>query len=566
MWAAGKFEPSIHYVRFPRYKNLAPGTKITFDHPITAIVGPNGVNKTSVLRALYGVPEGKSTGQYWFSTATDAIPGDRATCIHGRKQGDAIVEVLKQRSAADKTLDYWEPSRPIKAYGMSDMPEIDEGQPLVGRSKTRWDPINKNVVYIETSDRISAFDRCFHYAGSASGKPARKELIRRRAPALQRVIHEDLKSFSFYGLERVSRNVLLSAKEIQHVSAVLGRKYDEIRYVEHGLYQFEGATVVLKSAGLKYTEAFAGSGEFAVVQIVTSVLAAPEKSLVLIDEPETFLHPQAQSKLMDFLAEQSKLMKHQTVVTTHAPAIIRLLPAAAIKVLILSPAGEVELVAQAADPATAFFHIGEPILGKTFVYVEDELSKYIVTRVLGKDQAVRARFSVEPIAGGKSALWAFAAQFSTIKRKDVRLVLDGDARPADWPPKASSAIPEASIADYIKSLTGQEIAFHFDGGSAGGNQAQKVVLQRGFVDWIRQYVTFLPGGTPESLIRNRVEGTPGTDDSKQYFVELVSKLVDDPEVSSQSILTVQRELLAKHFASDDKEFKSLRTFFFGEQA
>jgi hypothetical protein len=66
-------ERFITHIRFPRFKNLQTGARVDFNFPITALVGSNGCGKTSVLHALYGAPEGKSTSEYWFSTTLDPI-------------------------------------------------------------------------------------------------------------------------------------------------------------------------------------------------------------------------------------------------------------------------------------------------------------------------------------------------------------------------------------------------------------------------------------------------------------------------------------------------------------
>ena len=68
-----KLEPYINYIRFPSYKNLDQDLRIDFDFPLTAIVGQNGTNKSSVLRAIYGCPDGYSVGNFWFSTDIDPI-------------------------------------------------------------------------------------------------------------------------------------------------------------------------------------------------------------------------------------------------------------------------------------------------------------------------------------------------------------------------------------------------------------------------------------------------------------------------------------------------------------
>lgn len=68
-----QFYPYIDYIRFPHYKSLSLNSRINFNFPITLLVGRNGVNKTSILQALYGSPANKSVSEYWFSTNVDQI-------------------------------------------------------------------------------------------------------------------------------------------------------------------------------------------------------------------------------------------------------------------------------------------------------------------------------------------------------------------------------------------------------------------------------------------------------------------------------------------------------------
>jgi len=74
-----KFKPGsplkhfITHARFPKFKNIEPGTQIDFQFPITALVGANGIGKTSVLHALWGMPFGSSTSRFWFATDLDPI-------------------------------------------------------------------------------------------------------------------------------------------------------------------------------------------------------------------------------------------------------------------------------------------------------------------------------------------------------------------------------------------------------------------------------------------------------------------------------------------------------------
>ena len=65
---ARQFRPYIDYIRFPYFKNIQQDTKIQFEFPLTVLVGKNGCGKSAVLHALYGAPEKKSVGDFWFST------------------------------------------------------------------------------------------------------------------------------------------------------------------------------------------------------------------------------------------------------------------------------------------------------------------------------------------------------------------------------------------------------------------------------------------------------------------------------------------------------------------
>ena len=168
MWGAKAFEPYLHHIRFPLFRNLEEGLSIEFSHPITAIVGPNGTNKSSILRALQGCPDYENIGRYWFGTVLDVIgSGERHRFVHGRwsDSAGAVVEVMKTRiqRRGKKTStdpDYFEPSRPILGDGMARMPMI-VGQTIPpDRTATRWKAIDKQVVEIAACAGNNVRSKC----------------------------------------------------------------------------------------------------------------------------------------------------------------------------------------------------------------------------------------------------------------------------------------------------------------------------------------------------------------------------------------------------------------------
>jgi AAA domain len=167
MISSGEFEPYIRYIRFPYFRNLAQDTQIEFTYPVTALVGPNGTNKTAILRALQGCPGSQNMGEYWFSTNLDPIgPDDRHRCIYGYYAPSVgkVVEVIKMRTARSGDADYWETQRPRQGDGMAPMPELGPDEPMPeDRIVTRWKPIRKEVVYVDFRSRLSAFDTYFFH-------------------------------------------------------------------------------------------------------------------------------------------------------------------------------------------------------------------------------------------------------------------------------------------------------------------------------------------------------------------------------------------------------------------
>ena len=564
-----KLEPYIRHIRFPQYKNLATDTRVDFSYPITALVGANGTNKSSILRAIWGAPGYNNLGNFWFSTSTDPIEetGERPSCFiygHWNAAAKQVVEVIKTRSYKEEDPDYWEPSRPLIGYDMSKMPPLLEGQPVPeGRSKTRWKTIEKNVVYLDFRAALSAFDK-FFYHGELTSKvnteKNKKEFIRTRAPHLKRALDTEMKSLKYRKSERLHGGVnrVLLPNELAAVGAILGREYSEIKIIRHSLFNCDAYSCFMTTVGLKYTEAFAGSGEFAVVRIVTSIMEAPDQSLILLDEPEVSLHPGAQDRLLDFLTASVKEHKHQVVISTHSPAIVRKLPPEAIKVLTMDPlSGKVRLPRQSSLPDEAFFHLGEPMPGKIFVVVEDALAQALVKRALSTEgEAIAELFDVQYFPGGSQTLWGhYLPIYAAEARDNVLVLFDGDQRPAKnlLDPTTIAAADEATVKTEILRVAKVDIQFHVDGGRGGANTAQQEAMRREFVTWVLQNVDYLPGSEiPEAFVWQNMQQTDKVTaildaDPKKRFENLTRIDLATPTfeaVTSDEIFATQRRCLA----------------------
>ena len=306
-----KFRPYIDYIYFPYFKNLTSFTRIEFNFPITVLIGANGTNKSSILKALEACCPNISLGNRWFSTHIDPIrhrpnlPCFVYGYIAEKKQKEIEAQVLYAKPFRKNDPDYWETAKFTVKYKMNPLPTDPKEIVFWGLEKQRWPKIVKpKPIYITFRDSISAFDKFYYYGDSNPGKSnikKRRQTIRSSSKTLNNVINKNIKHLEYNRRNRISENTTLDEQGLKYVSYILSTKYTEIKLVRHTFYNCEGYTCKFTRNSINYSEAFAGSGEFVVIRIVKEILEAENKTLVLLDEPEVSLHPGAQEKLLEFL-------------------------------------------------------------------------------------------------------------------------------------------------------------------------------------------------------------------------------------------------------------------------
>ena len=134
--------------------------------------------------------------------------------------------------------------------------------------------------------------------------------------------------------------------------------------------------------GANYSENHMGCGEARLIRMIDSIESAPEKSLIVIEEPETALHQDAQHNLAVYFLQVCKRKRHQIIVTTHSPTIIDVMPIEARKKTERTSSGTT-----VEDNPTIAEVIADLTNGhqKTIlVYVEDEFSKKLLREIIRK--------------------------------------------------------------------------------------------------------------------------------------------------------------------------------------
>ncbi len=597
-----RIEPYIRSITFPRYKSIVPGEHIEFTFPITVLVGKNGCNKSSILYALYGCPEDNSPGEYWFSTELDPIKESEEStnnqnientlypknCFfysYRHPSAKKDVQVLKTRMKKEEKPDYWEPSRPIKKIGMTlDWKDIKK----YSSRDTRWDLIIKNVVLLDFRSELSAFDKYFHFLPLIKTRTlnTKQDRLRKWTKNLKKVIESESGSFKFGkdGKEYIECNRALPEKITSEISKILEEDYEKIIHIRHSFFNGIGDSFLFHRSGEAYSEAFAGSGEFAVATLVSKIMEAEKKSLILLDEPETSLHPRAQEKLIFFLKRQVQSQAHQIVISTHSPYVIQELPADAIKILERTSQGV--KIFNHCLPEEAFYILGDRNKNSITIFTEDKLASIIAEQALRAERpGMEKAIEFISLERGGEDIWkthiisTFERNSSCSSKIFNFFLLDGDQNFIknlneqerkefenfdDQNDKTQEALLEKILPFSSKGLNSLIYASISSTPPKDPNESESWKRKRRtkrevFVRKMKKHVFFLPMGKPEIWLEGKIRkseeyrefyddipDSKNIDDSKNFFVTFTRRrtgFTHNHKISSKDILTVQATTL-----------------------
>lgn len=526
---AGGFSKYIEHLRYPRFKNMEPNSRIDFTFPITFLVGKNGSGKSSILHSLYGSPSNKNIGDYWFETATDPIIENefRNRYIYGYKINGIVNEVLYQRAPRDGNPDYWETARPLRSLGMP--------------NEIRVNPIEMTVEYLDFRSELNAFDKFFYFLEYNGDRFSRKQdFLRFFSKKLKRAFENN--SIERYYKQKNERKVVISQNLATKISTILGKSYSTIEIIKHNFFKDWGYSIKVTSENKSYTEAFSGSGESAVILLLYKISLLPDNSLIILDEPETSLHPGAQRRLIEYLIDLSIARKHQIVISTHSPDIIEEMPENSIKTIYTTENNKFD-ISDAQNFNLAFIELDKLSHIKKTILYEDTLVGKICNTVLSNINPDYKRvLDLQISSGGSKEIFKRIAHIMDLP-SDIIIIFDGDQRRDDVMIETNSFTVQQStditfLKQKVMDKTDVEIKFSLDGGNAANNE-QNIAKHTQYLDFINDKVKYFPLDIPEDIIwdelyaKEKVKSLLGENNyiptganSKEKFVNLCRKLFD----------------------------------------
>ena len=166
-------------------------------------------------------------------------------------------------------------------------------------------------------------------------------------------------------------------EKIDLLSQVMGHRYESARTSQ--VEDFGGRVPVLSRSGRPYSGFHQGAGETTMFEFLERELKP--KSLVLIDEIETSLHPRVQRLILRKLAEIARVKEIQIILTTHSQTILEELPLEA-RLYVLKQEDGVRQVVTGVSPEFAMTKMDEDRHPECDVYVEDSRSEILLNEIL----------------------------------------------------------------------------------------------------------------------------------------------------------------------------------------
>ncbi len=202
------------------------------------------------------------------------------------------------------------------------------------------------------------------------------------------------------------------------VGKILGKKYDEFKYVSHSKYRLPLVVV----NGKKYSGFHMGAGENALFETLSVIHSVSEGALVVIDEIELGLHSEAQKKFINHLKTLCKARKIQILCTTHSRDIFGQLPDDA-RVFIENINGK-SAVYNSVSPEFAFSKLSDENPSEISLLVEDRVARTLVRSIL--PSSIRSRISVEVIGSASALTRQLSSNYLRQKKENIVILYDGD--------------------------------------------------------------------------------------------------------------------------------------------
>lgn len=372
--------------------------EVFFHFPVVAIVGENGIGKSTFLKAAICAYKNKSGKDYYPSNMFMSTRWD-AAAIKG-----ASIDYKIRLGDQERTLRW----RKTNDWGYS--------------PKKNKPP--RDVFFLDIS-RTLPLDATAGYAKIAK-----------------------------LASEEVGRAVELDDETITALSFVLGQDYSRARFVGTNINSQREVGLLTRDCG-EISQFHQGAGEDAMLDTFKLLQTLPNQSLLVIDEVENSLHPQAQRRFVQYLLKLARQKKIQVILSTHSPFVLDELPL--IARIMLVKLSDKKDVLYGVSTGFALSNIDEKTHPDLHVFLEDEEAVAMFWSILKQDQEKYSEYClrISTFAVGSCNVVYSLHQLSKQGKLPYKSlsIIDGDKK-EDYPDCLSlpgSLAPERQVLNDLKA-------------------------------------------------------------------------------------------------------------------
>ena len=188
----------------------------------------------------------------------------------------------------------------------------------------------------------------------------------------------------------------------RQVSCILGTAYTAAQNNTVTLWGRSQSVVTVKRDDSNYSEINMGYGEARIHNLVRDLANLPDRSLVLLEEPEISLHPSAQHELGKHLVDVVLQKRHQIMLTTHSEYILRSLHSHSRVFLHRTSTGIKQIPGVGVDQAASL--LADQHKKALHILVEDDVAVHVVTELLRKHDPMFLKTIRITIGGDKQQI------------------------------------------------------------------------------------------------------------------------------------------------------------------
>ncbi len=367
------------------------GLIVPFRYPITAICGNNGVGKTTIL-ALAALGFHSPAG--WFVHRGNTVPA--------RRTGDKA------------------------SYTFSDYFLRGPGEIIPQGVSITW-------RYYQAGRQLSlTFRKTLKQWGRYRNRPERHVDFLPLARILSGCEISGVRS-TFKALPPGVERTALSRAYRDYLSFIMGKPYTQAEIQKSLKYSFARC-----EADSEYTAFNMGGGESCMVALIYSLQRMPDGGLIVIEEIEAGLHPQAQQRLAEVLVSVCRKKRLQIICSTHSNIFLDALPKQAR--LLIKKSGMNHFAVEGPSTRYAMYEMTGQFQPELMIYCEDEVAKCLVEKAL--PERLRLRVEVRPIGNNNAVIRQGISHDRSGFSMDYICVLDGDCT-------------EGKIREWIESERGE---------------------------------------------------------------------------------------------------------------